>query len=144
MAPPKKRTPSDLQVQWGKNWRHSSARLSNRKPPPQRPPPDLCCDSCGSCDSCDSCAHNTQAKPHGFTAKTPPQLQRTYVEGSLLQITSPSPYAANLGSASRPTLLGCHRYDLRRLTAATAMAADTYHKRLGKSPIHSRTMSPTL
>ena len=43
----------------------------------------------------------TTHKPslHGFTAKPPPQLQRTYVEGSLLQITSPSPYTGNLGSA---------------------------------------------
>ena len=119
----------------GENWRHSSARLSNRKPPPQRPPPNLSCDSCGSCDSCDSCAHNTQAKPTQLNGQTAAAASTHICRGLTItnHITFPIHRQPRFGPTC-PTLSGCHRCKLRHLTAATAMAADHYHERLGKKP----------
>ena len=99
MAPPKKRTPSDLQVQWGKIGAiHQRVFLTENL---RRSDPHQTSAATAAAAATAATAAPPTHKPslHGFTAKPPPQLQRTYVEGSLLQITSPSPYAANLGSA---------------------------------------------
>ena len=95
--------------------------------------------------SCDSCAHNTQAKPTQLNGQTAAAASTHICRGltSTNHITFPIYRQPRFGP-TLPTLSGCHCCELRHLTAATAMAANSYCKRLGKSPIHSRAMSPTL
>ena len=137
-----RQTPSDLQVQWGKIGAiHQRVFLTGnlfRSDPHQHL-------SCDSYDSCDSCAHNTQAKPTQLNGQTAAAASTHICRGltSTNHITFPIYRQPQFGP-TLPTLSGCHCCELRHLTAATAMAANSYCKRLGKSPIHSRAMSPTL
>ena len=99
MAPPPGRTPSDLQVQWGKIGAiHQRVFLTENL---RRSDPHQTFVATAAAAATAATAAPTTHKPsrRSLTAKPPPQLQRTYVEGSLLQITSPSPYTGNLGSA---------------------------------------------
>ena len=111
--------------------------FSNRKTPPPRPPPNT---------SAATAAPTThKPKPTQLNGQTAAAASTHICRGLTItnHITFPTYRQPRFGP-TLPTLSGCHCCELRHLTAATAMAANSYCKRLGKSPIHSRAMSPTL